>query len=324
MEELPDMKRSRELHRHLPLGVAALLCVVSTFALPGEREGLAAGSSPAIQENEKQPDLRWVGCGITKKAFMAALAAAYQEKTGLVVGIEGGGATRGIRDVAAGLADLGGTCRHTIDVPEEANAVLYPVCWDALTVIAHPDNPVQDITMDQLRDVLSGKTTNWKDLGGADHAIDVYAREGKISGVGMMARELIFWDKEADWPGVTEEFKSSGPLEQALEANPYGFGLTGISSAKKSKLKPLSVNGSAPTVENIVAGKYPISRPMYLVAHKDASEKVTAFLDFARSEEGQAVIEKEGTVTLAQGEKLWERYRKLIKIAKEKEKARKK
>lgn len=318
------MKQAFKPHRYLPVGVAALLCVVSTLALPGEREGFAAGSSPAAQENEKHPDLRWVGCGITKKAFMAALATAYQEKTGLVIGIEGGGATRGIRDVAAGIADLGGTCRHTIDVPEEADAVLNPVCWDALTVIAHPDNPVQDITMDQLRDVLSGKTTNWKDLGGADHAIDVYAREGKISGVGMMAREMIFWDKETEFTGVTKEFKSSGPLEEALEENPYGFGLTGISSAKKRKLKALSVNGSSPTVENIVNGKYPISRPMYLVTHRNASDEVKAFIEFARGEEGQAVIEKEGTVTLAQGEKLWERYHKLMKIAKEKEKARKK
>lgn len=67
--------------------------------------------------------LVWAGCGITKKAFMAELAKAYQKKTAIKVILNGGGATKGIRDAAHGKIDIGGACRPTIDShPEERNA----------------------------------------------------------------------------------------------------------------------------------------------------------------------------------------------------------
>lgn len=284
--------------------------------------GVRAQESPMPEKPAPAPDLVWVGCGITKKAFMASLAKAWHEKTGQVVELQGGGATRGIRDVSAGKADMGGTCRHKIDVPEEKNTQLHPVGWDAICVIVHPKNPVKNISFPQLQQVLEGKIKSWKELGGPDQPIQVYTREGKISGVGLMARELIFWDPDMDFAGTTKTFKSSGPLEEAIEKEPNAIGLTGISSAKKRKLKVLEVNGQAPTVENIVMGKYPIVRPLYLAAHVQPNEKTAAFVEFAKTE-GQQFIEREGTVTLKQGEKLWARYHKLIKISQMKAKAAK-
>ena len=107
----------------------------------------------------------WAGCGISKKAFMAELAKAYQKKTGIKVVLNGGGATKGIRDATAGRIDIGGACRPIIENdPEERNAYQVPVAWDALAVIVHPSNPVKSITFKQLQDVYLGKITNWKEL----------------------------------------------------------------------------------------------------------------------------------------------------------------
>ena len=83
-------------------------------------------------------ELRWVGCSISSNGFMETLATTYERKTGTTIVIDELGATRGIRDVAAGRADLGGSSRHKIMADEERSARLIPVGWDALVVIVQP------------------------------------------------------------------------------------------------------------------------------------------------------------------------------------------
>ena len=143
--------------------------------------------------------MKWVGCGISKKAFMGSVSNAYERKTGITIMLQGGGATRGIEDVAAGKADLGGSCRHVLMRPEERGVQLIPVGWDALVVITHKSNPIESLTMEQVRSIFSGDIINWKQVGGPDRMIKVLARTGKISGVGRMARELVFKNPKKDF-----------------------------------------------------------------------------------------------------------------------------
>lgn len=262
-------------------------------------------------------ELKWVGCGITKKAFMAALADAYTKKTGVPVTLSGGGATRGIRDVSAGKADMGGTCRHKILAPEEANAKLVPLGWDAIVAITHPSNPVKNITSDQLKAILKGTTTNWKELGGPDAPIKLAVRKGKISGVGRMTRELVFFDPEVDFAKDAKVLKSSGPIEKFVETDPHAIAVTGISSGRKRKVNFLKMDGIEPSYENISKGVYPLHRPLYLVINKKPSKDVVAFASFATSPEGQEVIKAQGTVTLKDGNNLWASYRTKMKEARQ-------
>ncbi len=282
---------------------------------------LAPPPAPAVETaSTPRPaakTLRWVGCGITKKAFMHALATEYEKASGTKITLEGGGATRGIRDVAAGNTDLGGSCRHKILDPQELDCELHPVGWDAVVAIVHPDNPLSDISVEQLRGVFTGRIRSWSQLGGADVPIEVLIRTGKTSGVGLMGRELLFADPELDYLPEAVEFKSSGPLEQALEQRPHAIALTGISSAKKRAVKVLQLAGSTPSMENLIAGRYSLVRPLYLVTAKKPRAEVTAFLDFMQSPRGQAVIEREGTVPLATGARLWTAYRERIQAANE-------
>jgi phosphate transport system substrate-binding protein len=250
-------------------------------------------------------EIKWVGCGITKRAFMKELATSYQKKTGTRIVLKGGGATKGIRAVAKGLADMGGSCRHTIDVADEKGVKLHQVAWDALVVVVNKDNPVENITVDQLKGVLTGKITDWKDLGGPPGPVNLYVRKGKISGVGLMVRELIFKNPDQEFSPKAKHMRSSGPLERAISRDTQGIGLSGISSARKrKKLKMLKVDGFAPTKENIIAGKYPFYRPLYLVTKERASSDVEDFIQYALSEEGQKVISAQGTITLSEGKNL--------------------
>ena len=243
-------------------------------------------------------NLTWTGCGITKKAFMAELAAAYKKKTGVDIKISGGGATKGIRHAASGESDLGGSCRRKIPgEPLEENAKMVPVAWDALTVITHKSNPVDNLTVSQLRDIYTGKITNWNQVGGPNEPVQLFIRTGKISGVGRTIRELVFnnFDQEFASENI---FKSSGPLEKAVTETPYSVAITGVSSARKRDVKFINLEGVYPSYENIASGDYQLYRPLFLITDPAGPNKdnVQGFIDYALSDEGRQVIRKNGTV----------------------------
>lgn len=175
---------------------------------------LSMSLSIVVQADEA---LQWAGCDITKKAFMAELGKAYYRKTGIEVKLSGGGATKGIRAAAKGAIHIGGACRIALEGhPEEREAFQIPVAWDALVPFVHADNPVNNVTFQQLRDIYLGKITNWKQLGGNNAPIDLYVRRGKLSGVGRTLRELVFANYKQKFR-ASYTVKSSAPLEKAIE-----------------------------------------------------------------------------------------------------------
>jgi len=288
--------------------------------LMGTLFAAALMSSASTMVNAEE--LSWTGCGISKKAFMTEMAKAYESKTGVTVKLSGGGATKGIRAVAAGTSDLGGSCRHWLrgvsgDVhPEETDADLIQVAWDALVVIAHPDNSVNNIALDQLKDVYAGKISSWSDLGGEDKRIGLVVRDGKTSGVGYMLRQLVFGDADYEFGARSLKVKSTGPLEAKVESLKTAFAIDGISSAKRRNVKFLSIDGVEPTKENIAAGSYALYRPLYMAVNKqNTNQAAQKFVDFVLSDEGQAVISQQGTVNLKEGAaltSLWEGKKKSI------------
>jgi phosphate transport system substrate-binding protein len=265
-------------------------------------------------------ELTWTGCGITKKAFMAEIAEAYQKKTGIKIRISGGGATKGMRSAAAGTSDMGGTCRHWLGGkddkhPQEAAAELIQVAWDALVVIVHPDNPVNNITIDELRKIYGGEIISWKELGGPDKRIALVTREGKDSGVGHMFRRMVFNDPEYTFKARSYTVKSSGPLEEKIARTVTGMGMDGISSAIRSNVKILALEGVPPSKENIIAGKYSLFRPLYIAIGPESSPETKKVIDFILSTEGQVIVSAQGTVNLEEGKNLqplWEKKKKSL------------
>jgi phosphate transport system substrate-binding protein len=255
--------------------------------------------------------MKWAGCGITKKAFMAEAARAYKDKTGKSISLAGGGATKGIRMVNAGEIDIGGNCRPALSerfAAEEGDAYMTVVAWDALVPIVHKDNPVSSISTQQLKDMMLGKINNWKDLGGPDAKIIVVARKGDVSGVGYMTRKIIFGDPHVDYAPDALKLDNTGPVENKVKTDLLAVGLTGMSSAQKDvqdgKIKVLKVDGNAATQENIASGAYSTFRPLFLTTKGKPAGDVKAFLDWLLSDEGQSVIESAGTVSLRQGKGL--------------------
>lgn len=299
------------LYQRVLTAAAAAALSLASFSAQAAADPQPQAQSPAAAART----LTWVGCGISKKAFMSELAAAYEKKTGVKIQLEGGGATKGIRQVSAKQVQLGGSCRHTLDVPgnlqsvhEERRVIMTPVAWDALAVIVHKDNPATNITLEQVRKLYTGQISNWKELGGQDAPVELYIRKGKISGVGRTLRELVFADYEKEFV-ATHVVKSTGPLEQGIEKNPNGIGITGVSSARKRDVKILALEGKDPSFENIKNGGYLLYRPLYLVTHMESADPdVTRFVEFAFSDEGKAVMRKVGTVPYEDAIPLWLKY----------------
>lgn len=259
---------------------------------------LLSVSKTGFAETDKNT-ISWAGCGITKKAFMKEISKAYEAKTGIKTILNGGGATRGIRDAANLKMDLGGACR--MNLPEvdrvEMHASLHPVAWDALAIIVNKNNPVKSLSTKQVKAIYTGKLINWKQVGGADARINLYVRRGTISGVGYAIRQYIFKDRNKKFV-TSSKFKvrSSGPLEKAVVKDPYAIGITGISSARKRDVKIIGFDGKKPSYQNLAKGKYALYRPLYLVTNPSPSKKVKDFIKFVVSKEGRQIIRDNNTV----------------------------
>ncbi|MDH5326921.1 MAG: phosphate ABC transporter substrate-binding protein [Gammaproteobacteria bacterium] len=258
--------------------------------------------TPALHAESINNVIHWAGCGITKKAFMAELATAYETRTSIKVVLDGGGATKGIRDTVSLRIDMGGTCRMTLpeENSSEMHATLHPVAWDALAIITNETNPVNNLTEDQIRKIYTGKIKNWKDVGGPNAPIHLYVRKGSISGVGYAIRQYLFRDSSVQFD-TEYVVASSTPLEKAIEKDRFAMGITGVSSARKRNVKILSFDGRVPSYENVRSGKYGLFRPLYLVTGPSPTKKVQDFIEFATNEEGQEIIRNNGTVPYADG-----------------------
>ena len=253
---------------------------------------LIACTAQAAQE------LNWVGCGISKKAYVTELAQLFEAETGIHINIQGGGATKGIRQVVSNEADLGGSCRyHLPDDPREAGVGLEPVAWDALVVIVNKENPVDDISLVDVKNLFNGKVTSWKQLGGIDQPVEVFIRKSKYSGVGRTLRKNVFADYDKKLYS-TQQFKSSGPLEKAIVANKNAIAVTGISSARLRDVKILKLDGVEPSVDNVKAGRYTIYRPLYITYNPDSPriEDIKKFIKFCHSRQGRMAMKKNGVV----------------------------
>ena len=164
---------------------------------------------------------------------------------------------------------------------------LVPIGSDAFVFIVNANNPVSDITIDQIKGIYSGKITNWRELGGKNVPIAAM-RRNKNSG-SQTALEKIMGDTPIK------------PDYTALFGSPIGFSfryyVTGMLA--EGGVKILTINGVAPTTETIADGTYPVSGNLYAVYRKgETNENVYKAVDFMLSPEGQKIVEKSGYIPI--------------------------
>jgi phosphate transport system substrate-binding protein len=239
------------------------------------------------------------GCSVSNVGYLQELAKEYERQTGVKVLVRGGGTVVGIEDVRTGKVDFAAACRKkSADDPADIDFI--QVAWDALAFIVHKSNPVNDISLEEVRAIYAGKTTNWKQLRGKDAPIKVFFSKTKkgLSGVEGATRELVLKEKAVVETPHTLFLASTAIVEQMVEDTPEGFATTGFSSARKRDIKMLKVNGVSPDKKNITTNKYPLKRPLFLLVPHRAVPAVKKFVDFALSAKGQKFISSQGVVSL--------------------------
>ena len=265
-----------------------------------------------------QSYLEYSGCGVVRAVISKSIKQEFlKTHPDCQIDIVGKGDQVGLREATSGISDLGGTCRHKIDVPEEKYAHLTAFAWDGIAVVVNKDNPLKNITSEQLKQVLTGEITMWKDLNGENAPINLYIRQGKNSGVGRMTRELLFADPNVEYSSKANIFFSTTPLETGLEKDRYGFAVTGVYSARKRKgLKIIKLDGVSLTNENIRSNKYPLIRPLYLVYDfDDTTQEAEDFINLILSDKGQTLLRQDGVVVMSDAMNLWKPFEKKMKKA---------
>ncbi len=220
------------------------------------------------------------------------------------IAVTGGGSGTGIASLLNKTCDIAECSRKMKQKEIELahnkgiNPVELTVALDGLAVVVHPANPVDKLTIDQLADIFTGKITNWKELGGKDSKIVILSREVN-SGTHVYFKEHVL---RRNNPNNKDEFAhaallmpSSQAIADEVAGNPQAIGYYGMGYISPSQ-KAVAVakdNNSPyvlPTIENVVEGKYAVSRPLFIYTDGVPQGLVKEFLDFVLSVEGQKIV----------------------------------
>jgi phosphate transport system substrate-binding protein len=219
---------------------------------------------------------------------------------GVVVEVEGGGSAAGIAALISGDADLASASRPllaeevaSISAQTGTLGVSVRTARDALSVYLHPANPVRDLTLLQVKGLFSGRVGSWHKLGGVDQPIRLLVRPPN-SGSHRLFQQLVLADEP--FGQGAETLPTTEAIVNAVREDPTATGFGGL--AWGPDLVHVSVDGQAPTRENIRNGRYPLARYLYLHAVAPPRGWPGRFVEYVLSPKGQAIIDEVGFVPL--------------------------
>lgn len=240
--------------------------------------------------------------GSTTVGPLAKAFAGYfmQQNPEVKISVSESGSGNGAKSLINGTCDIATMSRAMR--PEEVaaaaekgvNAVAHVVAIDALPVLVHPSNPIQNLTLEQLRDIYLGKITNWKEVGGPNVKIVKISRDTN-SGTYECFEELVM-NKEK-MANDTEYVGSNGAVRQRVMTTPAAIGYAGLAFVDK-KVKALRINGVAPCPVTARNKTYPIARPLYMYTNGQPKEGsvLERFINLHKTEKGREIVEAIGFV----------------------------
>ncbi|MGN0325254.1 MAG: phosphate ABC transporter substrate-binding protein [Lachnospiraceae bacterium] len=257
----------------------------------------AAGTEETEEAATVEPGTVATDGSTSMEKVIGALGESFQMKyEGMVFTYNPTGSGSGITAAAEGTCDIGLSSRYLKDEEKELGLQETVLAIDGIAVVVNPANGVDDLTMQQIADIYTGTITNWSEVGGADAEIVVIGRE---AGSGTRdGFESITGTKDACV--LRQELTSTGDVIATVGSNENAIGYASLASVNDN-VTAIKVDGVAPSTETVLDGSYAIQRPFVLVTRTDTplSASAQAFMDYALSEEANAVIEGAGVVVPA-------------------------
>lgn len=234
--------------------------------------------------------LRYQGTHILTLGAMRDLGRAFTAETGIEMEVVGGscdGALKGVRDATHAL---GGMCcppsrKDLVGLPGR----VIPIALDIKVVVVHPSNPIETITLAQLRQVQGGEITRWTALGGDDRPIAVVYRNHCPQRPEPVLEAAVANRRYA--PQAIRVFTSQNLVEGVARYR-NGIGVVSRLFAGRANVKVIRVDGVAPTTEAVAAGRYPLTGPLFLVVATPVGEEAAAFRRFLRTTWARAILER--------------------------------
>lgn len=230
---------------------------------------------------------------------------------GVTVQVTGGGSGTGIASLINGTTHIAQSSRAMKQAEKDqvkarrgAEVFELPVAVDGLAVYVHESNPVNELTVDQIRSIFIGAVTNWKQVGGNDERIILYSRENN-SGTYVYFKEHVL--READFHPRTQTLPGTAAVINAVAKDRRGIGYGGIAYGKSIKHLRVKADANSPAVEpsleNVLAAKYPISRHLYWYFAGPPSGQVRTFTEWILSDDGQKVVTNVGYYPLSDADR---------------------
>jgi phosphate transport system substrate-binding protein len=257
-----------------------LFCLSLSFALAGcsrkaSERGLIVAGSTSVQPFAD----RWA------EVYM-------HENPGRVVNVQGGGSSAGIQAALSGAADIGTSSREL--KAEEKVLLEVVVAWDGLAVIVHPQNPIEGLTLLQVKNVFEGNIRNWSQLRGPDHEITVVTRE-EGSGTRGTFQEMVMGKVRITRSAIVQD--SNGTVREIVAHDPNSIGYISLGLVN-DQVKALRLDGVKPGYEQIMNKEYTLIRPFLFVTNGPPKPAAREFINFVLSREGQELIQQEGLIPI--------------------------
>lgn len=285
------------------MSMALALMVILMVAVLAAGCGENSGQEPETQnQNGGSEELSGM-LQVNGSTTVAPVAQAWAEKfnelhPNVDVVVTGTGSGDGIAALINGTTDIAMASRKMKDKEKDkidGTPKEFVIGRDGLAVIVHPDNPVNSLTMDQIKDIFTGKVTNWKDVGGPDKEIIVYTRDTSSGTYGFF-KEFVLNDEE--YTAAGRKTASNAAMANSVAGEETAIGYVGLAFVD-SKVKAVAVSKDGtdpvePSVETAKAGDYPIVRDLNMYTIGEPESLAKEFLDWGFSSEGQAIVEEIG------------------------------
>ena len=277
--------------------ICTVLCLVLAVSLAAC--GQKANNAPSVDTKapaaaEKLSGTVSTDGSTSMEKVIGALGEAFMEANkGVTFTYNPTGSTSGIQAVQEGRCDIGLSSRALKDEEKAAGLTETVLAYDGIAVIVNPANEVDDLTIDQIADIYTGKITNWSEVGGADAEIVLIGREAG-SGTRGGFEEIV---EVKDACQYRQELSSTGDVITAVSQNPGAIGYASLASVKDT-VKAVKVDGVTPREETVKDGAYAIQRPFVLATKTDAklSDAAQAFFDYVTSTDANEIIAAAGVV----------------------------
>jgi phosphate transport system substrate-binding protein len=212
------------------------------------------------------------------------------DRPAYTINVQGGGSTAGVQACLNRTIDIGMSSRELKKDEKLLNEIT--ICHDGIAIVVHRRNPVRELTFKQIQGVFSGQIKNWKELGWVDRKIDAITRE-EGSGTRGSFEDLVMKGKEI-YDGIMVQ-DSNGSVKEIVATDPYAIGYISLGLVD-DRVRSLSIEGVAASIENIRTKKYRVVRPFLFLTNGAPNGVVQTFIDFVLSGDGQDILKKEGLI----------------------------